>query len=509
MKRKDLGLIVLLAGLALSARLIPGPRTIDDAFITFRYARNLLSGQGFVYNPEERVMGTTTPFYTLLMAGGAAMLGGLQADFSGIALGVNAIADALTCLILWQVGKRLGSEWAGIAAGILWALAPFSVTFAIGGLETSVYVLLLNATIYFYLSERTELAALSGGLALLTRVDALVLAAPMGMDWLVRTVRKHQPFPWKALLWFLIPVVGWYGFAWYYFGSPFPHSVTAKLVAYRLESGAAMIRLIQHYATPFFENNLFGPIGIGVGMILYPFLFLLGARKAWREDTRSLVWAVYPWLYFLAFAIPNPLIFRWYLTPPLPAYFLFILLGLDQILRQIFRLKIYPSGRMRRILAGGFLVLLPLVPTMSEWRLRPDHGPDRPAPDMAFIQLEILYHQAADFIAPRLVPGAVLAAGDVGVLGFQTNARILDTVGLNSPEASRYYPLDPSLYEINYAVAPDLILDEKPDAVIILEVYGRKGLLKDPRFTADYRLVDTIDTDMYGSRGLLIYEKVH
>jgi hypothetical protein len=267
--------------------------------------------------------------------------------------------------------------------------------------------------------------------------------------------------------------------------------------------------MIQHYATPFFEYNLFGAVGTGIGLILYPFLSLLGARKAWRNDPRSLVWAVYPWLYFAAFAIPNPLIFRWYLTPPLPAYMMFILLGLEHLLASIFRLEKQQAGAVKRILVGGLLVLLPLIPTMSEWKLHPDQGPDRPAPDMAYIQLEILYRQAAAIITPRLGPGAVLAAGDVGVLGFQTNARILDTVGLNSPEASRYYPLDPAMYEINYAVAPDMIMDAKPDAVIILEVYGRKGLLKDERFLADYRLVDTIDTDMYGSRGMLIYEKVH
>ena len=33
----------------------------DDAFITFRYARNLAAGLGFVYNQGEPVMGTSTP----------------------------------------------------------------------------------------------------------------------------------------------------------------------------------------------------------------------------------------------------------------------------------------------------------------------------------------------------------------------------------------------------------------------------------------------------------------
>ena len=47
-------IIVVLAALALAARALPGPRTIDDAFITFRYSRNIVEGEGFVYNPGVR-----------------------------------------------------------------------------------------------------------------------------------------------------------------------------------------------------------------------------------------------------------------------------------------------------------------------------------------------------------------------------------------------------------------------------------------------------------------------
>ena len=42
--------------------------TADDSFITFRYVENIASGKGFVYNQGERVLGTTTPLYTLLLA---------------------------------------------------------------------------------------------------------------------------------------------------------------------------------------------------------------------------------------------------------------------------------------------------------------------------------------------------------------------------------------------------------------------------------------------------------
>src|SRR4051812_9407292 len=46
------------------------PLTIDDAYITYRYARNLVRGFGLVYNPGERIEGYTNFLWTLLVAGG-------------------------------------------------------------------------------------------------------------------------------------------------------------------------------------------------------------------------------------------------------------------------------------------------------------------------------------------------------------------------------------------------------------------------------------------------------
>ena len=56
----------------------------------------------------------------------------------------------------------------------------------------------------------------------------------------------------------------------------------------------------------------------------------------------------------------------------------------------------------------------------------------------------------------------VLAAGDVGVLGYFTNAVILDTVGLNSPVSMQYYPLPPDQLVTNYAIPCNL--DPRPAA---------------------------------------------
>lgn len=555
---------IIIVALALAARLVPGPRTIDDSFITFRYARNLLAGEGFVYNPGERVLGTTTPLYTLLMAALALPFGGEQAPFPWLALGVNALADAATCLLLWQIGKRLGSELAGIATSLVWAVAPYSVTFAIGGLETSLYVCLLTGAVWAYLARRRLLTPLFASLALLTRPDALILVVPLALDrfyrgWFfgakslqvrllrspsgvarndnqngepnsadipapkgsasfaIRPTKDEDGLSWREVAVFVLPLIAWYGFAWLYFGSPLPHSVTAKLLVYRLGAGSAFIRLLQHFATPFMEAEWGGVVMIGVGLVLYPFLFIIGARRAVKTEARVLAWASYPVLYFLVFALPNPLLFRWYLTPPLPAWMFFILMGLEGLLGSFLLkekknkngasvIKTMTDLRKKGVL-GFLIIVLPLASSLAAWRITPDHGPARPAPEMAFIKLELLYRQVAQELKPRVSADTVLAAGDVGVLGFETGARILDTVGLNSPISLEYYPLDPEYYVINYAIPAQLILDQQPDWVVILEVYGRNTLLKDEDFLAQYRLVRTLPTDIYGSQGLLVFER--
>ncbi len=493
--------------LAFSARMIPGARTIDDSYITFRYAQNILEGEGFVYNPGDPVLGTTTPLYTLIMVVLGSVSGGTQAPFPELAMLVNALADGLTAVLLYLIGRHFKKDLAGLGAALAWSIAPYSVTFAIGGLETSVVVLLLIGMSYYYLKGRVTAAAFLAGLALLTRPDTLLLVGLITLDHFIRILRKQAKLRWQELLALLLLPLIWYGFATWQFGSPIPHSVQAKLGAYRLGPEEGLIRLLQHYATPFMADRWFGTVfAVGSGLLLYPFLYFVGTRSFFKINTRSLVIMLYPWVYFLVFALANPLIFRWYLTPPLPFLFIGILAGTQEFFTSVFS---WPKLKIPKFILTSLLVilvvLLPFASLLSNWELHPDHGPDRPAPGMAWYQLELLYQKAAQIIQPFLTPGTTLAAGDVGVLGYFTQLRILDTVGLNSPEALAYYPLDEKYYVTNYAVAPDLIIDEQPKLVILMEVYGRQGLFKDPRFNEQYDLLALIPTDIYGSDGMLIY----
>ncbi len=493
-----------IGALAIAARALPGPRTIDDAFITFRYARHWVEGAGLVYNPGEAVLGTTTPLYSFLLASLARFFGSGAANFPALAWVVNALADAATCLLLIALGRRLGMAGAGAAAALVWALAPMAVTFSIGGMETSVFIALMTATFYLHSLDRPAAAALTGGLSLLTRPDALIFLLPLAADRLRRASglrRKDEedcPIRWEQLAAFVFPVLLWVGYAVPVYGSPIPHSITAKVVAYRLPAEAGLVRLIQHYATPFFEQET---LGTGAAAILglwalHTALFGLAALTAIRRTPSSWPIFAYPWLYFAAFAGANPLIFRWYLAPPLPIYFLGIFGGVARLARDL-RLRPLPVVFAAAAVAS----------TLRAWTLHPDHGPDRPAPEMAFIRLELLYEDVARRLGPQIGLGQVLAAGDIGALGYYSGARMLDTIGLITPASVPYYPLPEDMYVINYAIPPRLVQDLRPDYLVMLESYGRRGLLREEWFARDYRLIEVVPTDLYESTGLLIYAR--
>jgi hypothetical protein len=505
-------LIVGLLVVALLARLVPGERLVDDAYITFRYARNLVEGVGFVYNPGERVLGTTTPLYTLLLAGLALATG--SRDFSALALAVNALSGAASVGLLYALGRRFAGHRApAVAAALLWAVAPYSVTFAIGGMETDLTVALLLAASYAHVAGRPRAMVVLSALALLARPDTAILLGLLWLDLALARLWKRQLVGvLREGLIALALLLPWLVFGTLYFGSPLTASVAAKSVTYQLPPQDGLVRLIQHYSTPFFEDAVLGPPWRLIGFAVYLLLCGVGGLRVIRRD--RCVWPLlaYPYLYLAVFAVANPLLFRWYLSPPLPFYLLLITTGVWELACDLGRLlsNLKPETPELETIALAVLFLFAaaaLATTLNAWDLHPDHGPNRPAPEMAWFKLELLYAQAADVVLAHAAPGDTLCAGDIGVLGYRTRMHVLDTVGLVTPESTRHYPADPGIYVINYAIPADLVLALDPDYVVILEVYGRRGLLPDPGFQARYRLLEKIETGIYGADGMLIFRR--
>ncbi len=156
-------------------------------------------------------------------------------------------------------------------------------------------------------------------------------------------------------------------------------------------------------------------------------------------------------------------------------------------------------------IGAAFVLLL-----LNAWTLHPDHGQDRPAPVMAWNDIELNYQRMGQELRTQygVTPDTLVAAGDIGAIGYYSRARILDTVGLITPEVSHYYPLDKSILipDSNYAVPPAIVYDFQPEYIVFMEMFVRNGLELEPEFHALY-VEDKeafIPTDFYG-KGMLLY----
>src|SRR5687768_2003342 len=224
-------------------RLHQPPNTVDDAYITFRYARNIAEGVGFVYNPGQPVLGTTTPLYALLLALGYRI--GFT-DLPQLAWLLATALDGLTAMLLVLIGARQASRAAGLVAGVLFALAPMSIAYAAGGMESSFFVAVLVAGLYASLRDRWTLAALLAACAGLIRPEGIfaVGLVLVGRWWISRRL------PWRELA--IVSAVGlpWALFAWWYFGSPLPQTMAAKSVVYQNDPLTNAVGLLLHAILP-------------------------------------------------------------------------------------------------------------------------------------------------------------------------------------------------------------------------------------------------------------------
>jgi arabinofuranosyltransferase len=176
------------------------PFLLDDAFISFRYARNLVLGHGLVYNPGERVEGYTNLLWTLFAAG--FLRAGIDPVTGARVLGVGSYL-ASTLAIAWLLVRDPAPPafWRRLrlAPALLALILPAGYAgFAGTGMETS-FVGLLGLALAWrgFLAppqtrrDRALFAALTVAL-IATRLDTApwVALAALVMLW-----RPFDPAP--------------------------------------------------------------------------------------------------------------------------------------------------------------------------------------------------------------------------------------------------------------------------------------------------------------------------
>ncbi|MEZ5965982.1 MAG: hypothetical protein R3F56_19255 [Planctomycetota bacterium] len=205
----------------------------DDAFISFRYAKNLNDGLGLVFNAGEHVEGYTNFSWTMLVA--AAMRLGADpvvfTQWAGLACFLGTLA-----LLAW-LSRRIAPDAPFVpVAAVAFALHEHGQVFASGGLETSLFTLLATGTVGVAAVTRGRagflLAGALGAAASMTRPDGILLFGVAGLValWRSRQSRSAAPFALVAAPGLLVYLPYWV-WRYLYYGWPFPNTFYAKSAA--------------------------------------------------------------------------------------------------------------------------------------------------------------------------------------------------------------------------------------------------------------------------------------
>ena len=471
------------------------PFTIDDAYISARYARNLVRGYGLVYNPGERVMGYTNLSLTLIeaLAEQFGLDGVLAAKILGIVAGAGVLG--LSFLLARQVGGSIGA--ATLAVAFL-AVYPSLAISAVMGIESTLFTLFFLLSLLCFLrfldrpGETTSqfLLAASLWMATVTRPEGLGVAL-LSLALSVTSIRPSRKDAIRRMGWgaiyglMLAPVLFWLSV---YYGSPVPNTFFAKTASGWMP-----------------EKYLAGLVYEVLWLTDYQTLLLLPALlwalKA-QKGRKAIVLALFLAFYaaYVIYAGGDWMPGYRFLLPAIPLYFVLASLGLDRVW-QALRSHLLPAGHLWSIVLFLCFVTLSLPTVVKE--------------DQHVLSRARGYQQAhlavGMWLRENSSPDASVALMDIGLIGYVSDRYILDITGLTSREVARIahrgggWTSAPEEVAIQVA---DYVLSREPDYIVLAHVTPSLDLFvgwrfdwaifHSPLFSARYQHIFTVQhTDDY------------
>jgi len=273
---------------------------IDDAFITFQYARNLRDHKTWGFFPGYTTNTATSPLNVMLTA----FAGLFVPDLIEAAIWL-AVVEALAMFgLLMLISRKVfdGYYFGGISFIAVMANPLLMSTL---GLETLLYIVFILAGIYFFLAQRWYILAVVLALLTLTRPDGILLFVLM--LWFVGDEGESSiKFKIKFLALYVICLLPWYLFSWIHLGSFLPDTFFLKFN--QNWNGIDYLKGIFLYIYKF-------PFFMLISFILAPLGFLYILREK-RNSHRlaGVVW-MFGILYFIGYAILRVPPYHWYYVP--------------------------------------------------------------------------------------------------------------------------------------------------------------------------------------------------
>jgi hypothetical protein len=213
----------------------------EDYYITYRASKNLATGQGLTYTAGERLHSFTSPLGVLLPAA-ASLLTGNSSDDAALwifrLMSLTAFAGA--GVLIWRMARRMfRGKIPAVLLVALFATDAKTVDFTVNGMETAFMLFFLAWFLHALFAAPArpwlQLGLAWGGL-MWTRPDSFIPIVFLTVGMLI-----FGPFVplWSARVKLLKTFLAagavctaiylpWILWAWWYYGSPIPHTIIAK-----------------------------------------------------------------------------------------------------------------------------------------------------------------------------------------------------------------------------------------------------------------------------------------
>ncbi len=438
----------------------------DDFFITYRYARSFAQGDGLVFNPGVRHFGATEPGLALLL-GGFHRLTSLPIPWLGTlstAFGLLAAA-----FIMATDGLRHDRLTAALLGGTL-LVGSTSIWVCHGAAAPLVLASLLFAA--RVADRHPGWAGILAGGAVWLRPDAALGVLLLGL--LVWYEKRRLPVVYGLTAAAMI-ITGAVS-AWFYFGSPIPMTLAAKRVMAQWlpgtwPSGISFWRAFY----PGWEVHLgwFAPILLIGGTVGWFYLWRRGglAAKLLAVNGASLA---------LAYPILGVGFYPWYPIPIIASW----LFGFTYLLAEATR-HFSRAPRAIGIETTMAIVLLAILTFRVAPMVHDYH--DSPHLDA--------YREAALWIRENSPPNSTIAYFEVGVVGWYSERRLCDLLGLVTPGVTDTLSRGGSLLDFLKSNPSDMVLDHTVRRI--------GNLPRQPWFQKNYEIV--VDFDDRGGGEVVIY----
>ncbi len=389
---------------------------LDDAWIHQTYARNLALRGEWAFLPGQPSGGSTSPLWSALLVLGYWLgldpFGWTYLLGAGLLLGLALMVESALRQIL--PSYRSPFPWAGAAISLEWHL----VWAAGSGMETMLHAMLVTAILLLLMRAKKSylLSGLLIGFCTWARPDGLTLLGPLLLTFILaesRALIRLRGFL-DVCLGFGILFVPYLLFNLMMAGSPWPSTFYAKQAEY---AALQEIPFLERFASLSIQ-----PL-VGMGLALLPGALLWVVSASRRRDWGSLAciaWLV-GYLFLYAWRLPVTYQHGRYIIPAMPIFFTFGLAGmLDYFSRP------NPS-RLRWMMQTFWRVAVGVI-ALAFWV----RGAGAYAQDVAVIESEMV--AAAQWVAENLPSGTLVAAHDIGALGYYGGHDLVDLAGLVSPD---------------------------------------------------------------------------